>query len=284
MGRLLINPSSVNRLKDCVSHSFHAWINQLTIDIDTNVYDNFSPNTPLYAGTGTEHAHVSNNQSSNSTDQVVQVERSLQSSYTYVKSYEHVLSTHDYNVSTSNPLLKHAICHHSYVSHNRSLNPNKFGFINVNKLKNKLNISEFVHNYDLLMCAEIKVGYLDLISVNGYTFHCSKLVKTSHKAGGVGIFIRNDFIDDFEVIICTDHCKKCSDWCNIPNVLWLVLGDVLFIVVYVHPERSIYADSEIFDTIVSTSMELLEHFNEHNICLTGDFNASTVSIDDCVYG
>ena len=95
------------------------------------------------------------------------------------------MSTHDYNVSTSNPLLKHAICHdHSYVFHNKSLNPNKFGFINVNKLKNKLNIpefEEFVHNYDLLMCAEIKVGYLDLISVNGYTFHCSKLVKTSHK-------------------------------------------------------------------------------------------------------
>ena len=124
------------------------------------------------------------------------------------------------------------------------------------------------------------VGYLDLISVNGYTFHCSKLVKTSHKAGGVGIFIRNDFIDDFEVIICTDHCKKCSDWCNIQNVLWLVLGDVLFIVVYVHPEGSIYADSEIFDTIVCTSMELLEHFNVHNICLTGDFNARTGSIDD----
>ena len=110
----------------------------------------------------------------------------------------------------------------------------------MNKLKNKLNIpefEEFVHNYDLLMCAEIKVGYLDFISVNGYTFHCSKLVKTSHKAGGVGIFIRNDFIDD----------------------------------------------SEIFDTIVCTSMELLEHFNVHNICLTGDFNARTGSIDDFVF-
>ena len=193
----------------------------------------------------------------------------------------------DYNVPTSNPLLMHAICHdHSYVSHNKSLNPNKFGFINVNKLKNKLNIPEFeecVHNYDLLMCAEVKAGYLDLISVNGYTFHCSKLVKTSHKAGGVGILIRNDFIDDFEVIICTDHCKKCSDWCNIPNVLWLVLGDILFIVVYVHPEGSIYADSEIFDAIVCTSMELLEHFNVHNICLTGDFNARTGFIDDFVF-
>ena len=105
-------------------------------------------------------------------------------------------------------------------------------------------------------------------------FIVQNLLKPLTKAGGVGIFIRNDFIDDFEVIICTNHCKKCTDWCNIPNVLWLVLGDVLFIVVYVHPEGSIYADSEIFDTIVCTSMELLEHFNVHNICLTGDLNVA----------
>ena len=62
-----------------------------------------------------------------------------------------------------------------------------------------------------------------------------------------------------------------------------MLGDALFIVVYVHPEGYIYADCEIFDKIVCTSMELLEHFNLHNICLTGDFNARTGSIDDFVF-
>ena len=63
-----------------------------------------------------------------------------------------------------------------------------------------------------------------------------------------------------------------------------MLGDVLFIhvVVYVHPEGSIYADSEIFDNIVCISIELLEHFNLYIICLTGDFNARTVSVDDFV--
>ena len=40
----------------------------------------------------------------------------------------------------SNPLFKHNICHdHSYTVNNQTLNRHRFGFINVNKLQNKLN-------------------------------------------------------------------------------------------------------------------------------------------------
>ena len=31
-------------------------------------------------------------------------------------------------------------------------------------------------------------------------------------------------------------------------------------------------------------MKLCVHFNLHNICLTGEFNARTGSIHDCIYG
>ena len=84
-------------------------------------------------------------------------------------------------------------------------------------------------------------------------------------------------------MVCTEHCKKCLELCDMPNVLWLLFGDVLFTIVYVHPEGSVYVDPEIFDKIVCTTMELLDHYNVHNMCFTGDFNARSGMLDDFVF-
>ena len=73
-----------------------------------------------------------------------------------------------------NPLGKHNIFHdHTYVSDNVSLKGPAFGFINVNSLKNKLIIPEFiefVNKYDILACAETKLSILDSIKLEGSIF------------------------------------------------------------------------------------------------------------------
>ena len=105
----------------------------------------------------------------------------------------------------------------------------------------------------------------------------------SHKTGGVGIFIKESFAEDFIVLNCADHCKKCKELCEIPNILWLMIGEVLFVVAYINPEGSRYVDEDIFDKMTYYTLELSDHFSASNICIMGDFNARTGDLIDYVH-
>ena len=67
-----------------------------------------------------------------------------------------------------------------------------------------------------------------------------------------------------------------------PNVLWILLGKVLFVIAYFHPEGSIYADNDIFDTVTYNTIELMNHFEIDKLCMMGNFNARTGGLDDFI--
>ena len=57
----------------------------------------------------------------------------------------------------------------------------------------------------------------------------SKFNKVAHKSGGVGVLIAESLKNEIDSMNCSDHCKDCGTLCNIPNMLWILLGNVLFI-------------------------------------------------------
>lgn len=152
-------------------------------------------------------------------------------------------------------------------------------------MTSKLNIpefEEFVNEYKILACAETKLCKLDYVNVKGYSVYCSSGSKVSHKSGGVCVFVEDKFLEELNFINCIEHCKTCEKLCNISNVMWLIMGNILFVIVYIHPEGSRYFDPDIFDSILCTTIELMSHFNVCNICLIGDFNARTGIMEDYV--
>ena len=65
-------------------------------------------------------------------------------------------------------------------------------------------------------------------------------------------------------------------------MLWILIGDVLFGIIYIPPEGSVYADPDIFKSLSGIALDLLDHLELHNICLIGDFNARTGDLNDFV--
>ena len=98
-------------------------------------------------------------------------------------------------------------------------------------------------------------------------------------SGGVGVFIDDSLKNYFDIINCSDHCKDCSVLCNLPNVLWILLGKVIFVIAYFHPEGSIYAEKDILYTVTYTTIELMNLFEIDKLCMMGDFNARTGRLD-----
>ena len=181
-------------------------------------------------------------------------------------------------------ILNHNIDHdHCYSSFYQS--SFDIGFVNVHKLSNKLDIPDmenFIRSYKILGCAETKVCVNDLIEVKGYMYFNSKFSKVAHKSGGVGVFIDESLKNEIDIMNCADHCKDCGILCNIPDVLWILLGKVLFVIAYIHPEGSVYADNDLFDTVTFTTIDLMNHFDVDKLCMMGDYNARTGGLDDFI--
>ena len=52
-------------------------------------------------------------------------------------------------------------------------------------------------------------------------------------------------------------------------MLWILLGKVLFVIAYIHPEGSVYADNDLFDTVTFTTIDLMNHFDVDKLCMMG---------------
>ena len=164
----------------------------------------------------------------------------------------------------------------------------KVGFLNVCNLKSKicLVIPEFqqlVEKFDLFGCCETKLDNLDTINLSNFKCICSNRVTTRNKSGGVCLFVSDLFTKHYKVIICSEHCGDCKTLCSSTNdMLWCIIGDVLFEIMYIPPESSDYYDVDIFAKISLNILELGSLHNVHSVCLLGDFNARTNTLQDSI--
>ena len=61
------------------------------------------------------------------------------------------------------------------------------------------------------------------------------------------------------------------------GVLWCLIGQILFGVLYIPPSRSVNHDDEIFTKIQVDIVNIKEFYNVESVCLLGDFNGRTGS-------
>ena len=169
------------------------------------------------------------------------------------------------------------------------------------KLKSP-DFSDFVQDNDIVFLTETKLDDTDECKVEGYTLFRKNRGVCKKKSGGVGVFVKNCFLDFVKIIEQKSLKKRIEPGMmkfydfvdfDVPNELLLlnlknvfspvaVTGDknfdMLLGVTYVNPEASKYVNVNIFDEI-----ELcLSKFNHTEILLTGDFNARTGSLLDYI--
>ena len=176
------------------------------------------------------------------------------------------------------------------LDHNYSVNNVKYvkiGFLNICNLTTRLKIPEFkqfVKAHDIFGCAETKIDCFDNVDICGYK--CLKpnldLKTDGRRSGGVCLYMKSNIFKEFKVVECVKHCKICEQICNDSNHIWCIVGNLLLGILYVPPESSVYSDPELFDKICHCILDLNNHFNFESICLLGDFNARSGSLDDSV--
>ena len=157
--------------------------------------------------------------------------------------------------------------------------------LNVYGLESKFRdgqLEEFIENFHIVCLTETKTDTPDLsnTSLNDYTCFAKKKTKITHKFGGVhGIcmIIKNNLVKHVTII---DE-KQSS------HILWLYINKNAFGLacligaVYIPHEASKYHDNEIFDEINEDIISLKSSYDVP-ICIIGDFNSRTSTLDDFV--
>jgi exonuclease III len=155
--------------------------------------------------------------------------------------------------------------------------------VNTCGLLSKLNLPEFtdfIKLYDIICINETKLDELDIINVNveGYDFLSLNRKKITRKSGGIGVFVKSEYIEKKLVIKETNQINK--------NVLWFKLDkklcgvDIICGALYIEPESSKYARNDVFDNLEDD----ICNYMDKNVMLIGDFNARVGNVNDLHVG
>jgi exonuclease III len=152
--------------------------------------------------------------------------------------------------------------------------------LNVCGLMNKLlcpDFLDFIQKYDIVCMSETKLDDIDVINVkiDDYEFF-AKNRKSKRKSGGVGFFVRKHLIKKklLSIIEADLHnmilFKLHHDLCGF---------SIIGCAIYVEPENSSYANSNIFECIENT---LSKYVYDNEFLLMGDFNARSAALNEFV--
>ncbi|CAG2187614.1 unnamed protein product [Mytilus edulis] len=135
---------------------------------------------------------------------------------------------------------------------------------------------EFISSYDILCFTESKFDAYDDVHLSGYELLPPIIrEKCRHKSGGIAVFVKSSIYKYVKVI---DISSQCIYLFSIVNLL---PSDLLFGIVYIPPENSVYGSVDIFDEILEKIIDITVNKN-YQVCLLGDFNAHTGTHDDFV--
>ena len=100
----------------------------------------------------------------------------------------------------------------------------------------------FVKQYDVCCFAETKLNCYDIIpQINGYVFKSFNSEKCQRKSGGVGLFLKERLLKDFQLLE-----NKCNE-----NYLWFKFKNenCIFGIIYFPPESSNYSSLDLFNSL-----------------------------------
>jgi len=153
--------------------------------------------------------------------------------------------------------------------------------INVCGLKRRIQYPEFlelVNDYDILCFVETKTDDVDEIDLPGFIIKMKNRFQFRRvKSGGIIVGFRKSLGDNISII---ETDSKYVLWFKISKNIFRLQQDVLFGIVYIPPEHSLYCVGDPFSEIENEFLNFSTNYDY--ICLLGDFNARTAEEPDFV--
>ena len=127
---------------------------------------------------------------------------------------------------------------------------------------------DFLMTYDIICLTETKTNHLDSPKLPGYVFEMKNRKNVrKKKSGGIILGFKEELKEYIDII------QTNSDyvlWFKVNKCLMGTNDDVIFGIVYIPPQNSVYCIDNPFHEI---ELELLSFSQFENKCLLGDFNA-----------
>ena len=134
----------------------------------------------------------------------------------------------------------------------------------------------FVSDYDILCFSETKTDDCDDINLDDFTICMKNRFKFRKvKSGGITLAYKNylhEYISEIE------SKSKYIKWFKIDKHIFE--HDILFEIVYIPPESSVYCTGDPFAEIEQEYLRF--GYSYEHVCLLGDFNSRTSNCDDFV--
>ena len=132
-------------------------------------------------------------------------------------------------------------------------------------------VIELINKYEILCFVETKTDDADKINIPGFDVIMKNRFKMNRtKSVGIVLAFKKHLGD---VIHPLESDSKYVLWFKVDKQLFRMRQDVIFGIVYIPPENSIYCTGDPFSEMEN---EFLNYSaNYENICLVGDFNART---------
>ena len=127
--------------------------------------------------------------------------------------------------------------------------------INVGGLQKRLHGPDFEHfiqNFSLICIQETRFDCFDSIDIQGFKplpFMIRHRAK--YRSGGIAILVKDEYFDKVKVL---KNSGENFYWFTLLNCFTV---NILFCVIYIPPEGSIYSNIDIFDTLESDLTELI---------------------------
>ncbi|CAG2202024.1 unnamed protein product [Mytilus edulis] len=133
-----------------------------------------------------------------------------------------------------------------------------------------------LNNYDVVCFDETKLDDLDTVELDNFVFHFKNRKKYSNRKSGGIAFGYKRYLENCITPIQTD-CPFVQ-WFSIDEKIFDLKSSVIFGVIYIPPENSIYTSENALSDIELEFFDL-QRTNKY-ICLLGDFNSRTASLQD----
>ena len=135
----------------------------------------------------------------------------------------------------------------------------------------------FVNKYDIIGFQETKLDSLDTVTLDNFNLHFKNRKQfMKRKSGGICLAVKKS-INRFVTVLET----------NSKLVLWFVVSklltkseDILYGVVYVPPENSVFSIDDPFEEIQNELNSYTDKYS--SICIFGDWNARTKDFQDYI--
>ncbi|CAG2184684.1 unnamed protein product [Mytilus edulis] len=145
----------------------------------------------------------------------------------------------------------------------------------INKRLQYPEFCELLYDHDIICLQETKTDDLDTINLPGFIFHMKNRQKYGKKSGGI-ILAYKEKLNNYLELLETD--SKYTFWFKLSSVFSKIDEDVVFGIVYIPPENSVYHQPDTFDQVENEIRSFSQNFKY--ICLLGDFNGRTADEPD----